>query len=256
MPGSSPVSKSGVDRRALLTNVGWGVGLAIVTMALYRLIAFEAHADSLYDVRTSLDDAIPFVPWTCFLYSWVYTSMLYPIFVVRCTRLFRRVVFAYGAVIAVNLTSFALFPVDPGDFRPDISGLDLDVFHNWGVALTYFVDPPTNFLPSLHLSVATISGLAAWKARPLYGKVALPVIAAIAVSICTMKQHFVVDGVAALALASVAYVVFLRGYDRGEKTPEEVAYTWRGPVAYLAFHASVYLGLFVAFLADFRPWEG
>lgn len=243
-------------RRGVLTKLAWGVGLATLTMALYRLVAFEVRVDASWSVRSALDDAIPFWPWTVYLYSWVYTSMLYPVFTVRCPRLFRRVVVAYGIVIAVDLGCFALFPVEAGDFRPDPALLDATIFHEWGVRLTYFVDPPTNFLPSLHLSVATISGLAAWKARRLWGLLALPVVLGIAFSICTMKQHFVADGVTALLLGGAAYLLVLRGYGPRRGGERELAYTWRGPTAYLAFHAAVYLGLYLAFRAGFAPWEG
>ena len=220
----------------------------------YHLIALGIEPTHAHILATGLDDAIPFVSWTVYLYSWVYTSMLYPAFVIRSPVLFRRVFLAYLAVIGPSLVVFAYFPVTAIGLRPDVSVLDTSVFHELGVRLTYFVDPPYNLFPSLHLSIATIAFLSAWKARRLYGILYLPIVAAVGVSICTMKQHYIADGLAALVLAGIVYALVLRPFWTAPRRERDIAYGWTGPAGYLAFHSCVYLGLYVAFEAGFAPW--
>lgn len=230
------------------------VALAILVglLTAYNLIGRVLAPERAQSIATPLDDAIPFLPWTVLVYSWVYTSMLLPLFAIRCPRLFRRTVFAYIMVMGTSLLCFALWPVTAVGLRPDVATLDTATFVGWGVRLTYTVDPPYNLLPSLHLSVALTSALAVWRARPAYGVLAGVIAAGIAVSILTMKQHFVADGVGALVLAGAAWWLVLRPYVADPD--ERVSYTWRGPLAYLAFHGSVYGALYVAFRAGVTAW--
>lgn len=231
----------------------WAIILVVTDMALFWWIGHRVDPAQAATLWTSLDRAIPFVPWTVYLYSWVYTSMLYPVFVIRCPALFDRILRAYVFVLGLSLLFFAFFPVSSLELRPDVADLDPTVFHEWGVLLTFHVDPPTNLFPSQHLSVAALSMLCAWQGRRLWGLIALPVVVGVAVSILTMKQHFVADGVAGLVLAFAAWFLFIRGYDRDAQPREAVASSWRGPLAYFAFHALVYAAFFVAFLAGLQP---
>ena len=66
-------------------------------------------------------------------------------------------------------------------------------------------------------------------------------------SICTVKQHFVLDGLGGLALAVVVYAFVLRKYAPPPGT--DPAYGWRGPAAYAALLAVVYAGFYAAFRA-------
>jgi len=64
--------------------------LLIVWASGYYAIALTIDPRAARSLGTALDAAIPFIPATVYLYSWVYTAMLYPLFTVRCIRLFRR----------------------------------------------------------------------------------------------------------------------------------------------------------------------
>ncbi len=232
------------------------LALSVITamIAGYGVIGHVVDPHVARELRSPFDNAIPFLPWTVYLYSWVYTSGLYPTFVVRNERLFARVVAAYLTVIAVSLTTFMAFPVSSVALRPDVSTLQLGTLAGWGVRLTYFVDPPYNLFPSLHLSIAVLAALAAGAARPLWGWLAAPLVVAIAFSICTMKQHFIVDGVAGLVLAMAAWALLVRPFRADAEPTSELAYGWRGPVAYLCFHGAVYGTLIIMYLAGFAPW--
>jgi membrane-associated phospholipid phosphatase len=204
-------------------------------------------------LRTPLDDMIPFLPASIWVYSCVYTAMLLPLFVVRCKRLFRRVVVAYAFVISVSATCFAAFPVTSLGFRPELTSIADAPFHLWGLKLNLFLDPPVNLMPSLHLSIATLAALVAWQVRRAYGVLALALTVAIAVSVLTLKQHYWLDAVAGFVLGGAAWAIFVR---RAPAHPTRAAYGWAGPATYAAFHASALLFVYALYRAGFRPWSG
>ena len=123
-------------------------------VAGYFTIGWTTDSGRARSLATPLDALIPFVPETIFLYAWVYTAMVFPLFVVRSPALFRRVGLAYAIVIAACLAVFLVYPVTAVDLRPDVGALDASRFAGWGVKLVYTLDPPYNLFPSLHLAVA------------------------------------------------------------------------------------------------------
>ena len=216
-------------------------------VAGYFPIGWTTDPGRARSLATPLDAMIPFVPETIFLYAWVYTAMLFPLFVVRSPALFRRVGLAYAIVIAACLAMFLVYPVTAVGLRPDVGALDPSHFAGWGVKLVYTLDPPYNLFPSLHLTVAILAALSAWKARSVYGAIGFAWVGLIAVSVSTVKQHFLIDDVAGAGLACAVYAVIIRPYRR--VSVEESAYGWSGPLLYLVFHGLVYATAYAAFRA-------
>jgi hypothetical protein len=228
--------------RALLAG-----GVIALFVAGYFGIGLHTPPSVLRELRTPLDGAIPFLAGTIWIYLWLFPASLLPLFLIRDRGLFRRTIAAYAIVIGVSLVIFASFPVTSKGLRVDPSTLDATRIAPWTVALLYRLDPPYNLFPSLHLSVAALAALSAWKASRAYGAAVSLGVVLIAVSICTVKQHFVWDGVGGLVLAAAAYAVFIRPY-----TPPrgvDPAYDWRGPAAYAVLMALMYAGFVAAFLA-------
>lgn len=250
---ASPPPLSGRDEAERWLRV---LGLLLLTGIGYYLIGLSTDLSRARELRTPLDDAIPFVPQSEFLYFAVYTMMLYPAFVVRDLPLFRRVTLAYLVVIVVSLACFALFPVHAVGLRADPARLDPRVFWEWGVRTHYHLDPPTNMFPSLHLSIAVLAGLSGWSARPAFGWSAAPLVAGIAVAICTVKQHFVLDGVAGFLLGAAAWATLVRRCPETALPEAARARTWAGPAAFLAFTLAVYGAMVVAWLLGWQPWVG
>jgi membrane-associated phospholipid phosphatase len=234
--------------------------LAIATGVLaLAAVGFEwtgtrVSVEEARTLRTAVDDAIPFLPWTVYLYSWVYTSMLYPLFVVRDEELFRRTAIAFALTIAGSMVCFVAFPVTSIGLRPDVGTLDATRFDHWAVLLTYWVDPPFNLFPSMHLAAALVAGMCTWKARVLFGIYAFAVAAAVGVSILTMKQHYLADGIGAIALAVAIWALVLRTYDPRSMSRHQRAFPWQGAALYFAFHATFYAAFYVAFRLGAAPW--
>ena len=245
-PESAPPRVSDPREKALLC-----VGLLIYCFGGYYGIAYVQTGPGA-SLRTSLDDAIPFVPAFMWAYFIVYTSLFVPVFTVRCRRLFRRTAQAYFAVLTVCLISWAVFPVTATHLRPDVSGLDTSWFHLWGLRVNYALDPPTNLFPSMHVAIAVVATLAAYTASRLWGLLASIPTVLVCASICLVKQHFVVDGIAGAAIAVTVWALMLRGH------PSEHAagatYTWRGPASYVVLHLSALICLKIAHVAGWKPY--
>ncbi|MFH1530862.1 MAG: phosphatase PAP2 family protein [Pseudomonadota bacterium] len=210
-------------------------------------VTTAAHLD------TPLDRLIPFLPWTVLIYSWVYTQMFYPLFVIRGEDLFWRTVKAFVFIVSADLIVYWIFPVTAWGFRPEHTDIVIHNFTDWGTKLTFYLDPPTNLFPSQHLSTAILVCVVAWAARPAWGKLILPLAILISLSILTMKQHYIADGLAAVVVTFAAWWFFLRTYRRD--TEERPASSWRGPVAYLVFHSCFYLAMYAAYRSGYAPWE-
>ncbi|MFQ5659366.1 MAG: phosphatase PAP2 family protein [Gammaproteobacteria bacterium] len=222
------------------------LGLAALFLVGYFGVGLNTDPARALDLSSSLDERIPFVAETVWVYIWIFPAALIPLFTVRSRQLFRRLSFAYASVIILSLICFMLWPVTSNGLRVDVAALDPGRFSDWGVKLLYSIDPPYNLFPSLHLSIATLAACSAGKARRFYGVITFVGVGMVLVSISTVKQHFVLDGLAGLVLALIIYMIILRPYRR--PADGSAAYSWRGPAAFLVLQVLVYVGLFIVFV--------
>jgi len=232
-----------------------GIGLALLLLAFggYFWIGGSVDLADAATLATPLDARIPFIPASIYVYAAVYVLITLPIFVVESPALFRRIALAYLMVVVVCLACFRAFPVSGAALRPDLASVEASPFVLWGLHLNYGLDRPVNLFPSLHLAGATIAALGVWKARRRYGAVAGALVLPVAISICTVKQHYWVDGVAGIALAVAAYAGAFAHWvlPPGERAARGLG-SW---VAFLAVLASVYGALYAAFRAGLEPWR-
>ena len=232
-------------RRAMMERTVLTLGLAISFVAGYFGVGLNTDGSRALELATPLDQGIPFIPGSVWIYLWMLSAAFLPLFVVRCSVLFGRTLLAYALAIAVSLAVFAAFPVTATRLRVQPQELDLSRPADWAVSVLYAMDPPYNTFPSLHLSIATLAAFSAWKAARRWGAATFLGVALAGVSICTVKQHFLLDGLGGILLAALLYALVLRGYRPPPGT--EPAYSWRGPMAYLAVLALVYGALFALF---------
>lgn len=225
---------------------------ALFSMGGYFWVGQLVDPARAVELRTVLDDRIPLWPVLMWAYGSVYTVTFIPAFTIRSRSLFRRVAGAFLAASAVAFVSFILFPVTAEHLRPPIGHLDPASFQNWALKVNYTLDTPFNLFPSLHLTAATVVALAAWKTRPVYGLLALIPVAGIAVSIVTVKQHFIVDGIAGLLLGWLTHRLIVDPWR--PEAGEPVAYGWRGPLAYGVFTCLAYLFAYTVFRSGWHPW--
>jgi membrane-associated phospholipid phosphatase len=235
-----------LPRLVVIERVALTLGLVAFFVIGYFGVGLSTDPARALELATPLDHLIPFIPGSVWIYLWMLSGAFLPLFVVRCPVLFTRTLLAYALAIGVSLVVFAAFPVTSIRLRIDPAMLDQSRPSEWALSVIYALDPPYNLFPSLHLSIATLAAFSSWKAARRWGPVTFVGVALAGVSICTVKQHFLLDGLGGLALAAALNALILRSYQPPPGTTP--AYSWRGPVAYLAVLALVYAGLFALFL--------
>lgn len=182
----------------MLLTVGW------VTL-LYMPMAALTEGRT-YDLTTAVDEAIPFIPWTWWIYFPGYLfGLLFGVLAIRDDGVFYRSV---AAIILAQMFNSAFYLVLPSTFpRP------LD-WHGTGLtaeAIYWFwtIDPPNNTFPSSHVAIAAIAALGLWRERNPLRWVPTLTALGIVITVHTTKQHYWIDTVAGLAMAFFCcFIVF------------------------------------------------
>ena len=229
------------------------IAVVLLTFAFggYFWIGLSVDPAEATSLATSWDARIPFVPESIYVYAAVYLLITLPIFVIDSPALFRRTAFSYAVIVAVCLLCFEFFPVSGAELRPDLAKVEASPFVFWGLRLNYGLDPAVNLFPSLHLAGASIAAMSAGRARRSYGWLGGAAVLVVAISVCTVKQHFWVDAVAGILLAGVTYAAFLRPFEL--PAGERAARGSGALAAFAAFLLAVYLVLYAAYRAGFQP---
>lgn len=181
--------------------IAWG--MVVVSFGSYLLIGDMGSLREQIDLMTPLDEAIAFLPWTIWLYLFVFIGVFHwGVWIVRERRHYLRMCASLLLADALAFPIFALFPASYP--RPDASGP--------GVSLAvlralYELDPPNNTFPSLHVAFMTLVGLGIWRYDRRQGIWVTAVAFLPALTILTTKQHFVADFLGGLVLALGCHVI-------------------------------------------------
>jgi membrane-associated phospholipid phosphatase len=188
----------------------WIVGgaMALLQSAVYFGIGHLHLNRSTEILRTRLDDAIPFWPWTAWCYLPFYAGVfILAIIGFRRRALFNRALLAVLIVMTIGALGHIFIgaeyprPVLHPPY-PNVSAAFL--------ASVQHIDPPGNVFPSLHVAHTTMLALLLIKDRPRLGLVTLVMATALAVSTLTTKQHFLADVLSGYALAFFGRWIALR----------------------------------------------
>jgi membrane-associated phospholipid phosphatase len=176
-----------------------GGALALLQSFVYFGIGHLHLTRSTELLRTRLDDAIPFWPWTSWCYLPFYAGVfLIAIAGIKRRSLFKRAVVAVFVVMSIGALGHILIGAEYP--RPVLQPPYANI-SEWFLASVQRIDPPGNVFPSLHVAHTTMLALILLKDRPRLGRVALAMATALALSTLTTKQHFLADVISGYALA-------------------------------------------------------
>lgn len=194
--------------------------VSLPMIVLVALVPFYVFIPNLIPGRTmhipevAWDRLVPLQPIWAVIYGALYLCLiLLPVFIVRTKELLRRTVLAY---LMVWITAYIVFLVYP-TAAPRPAQLIGDGFAVWGLRFLYDADPPYNCFPSLHVAHSFVSAFACYRVHRTVGITAILAAAVVGVSTLFTKQHYILDVLAGVLLAAVAYALFLR------TTPDEEA---------------------------------
>ena len=198
-------------------NRPYRVTLSMVVLVslvpFYIFIAELMPGRTLHVPALALDRVVPLQPAWALVYGSLYLFLiLLPVFIVRQEEQIRRTVLAYLLVWIAAYVCFLAYPTQAP--RPaEVVG---EGFAVWGLRFLYGADPPYNCFPSLHVAHSFVSALTCYRVHRGVGIAAVLCASLVAVSTLYTKQHYILDVLAGIFLACVAYTVFLRNYPRAE----------------------------------------
>ncbi len=176
------------------------------TLILYQL----TNRMHLFEPRLlefgAVDHAMPFWPWTVWIYFTEYAFFVYAYFWMKDLRLVTRYYYAYMLILFVSVTVFLFYPVTfPRADYPAVG----DSISVWALNfLRNNMDAPANCLPSLHVSSCFISSLCFWQESRKRAIFLCFWSCLVAISTMTTKQHYFVDVWTALLLTAFSYWLF------------------------------------------------
>lgn len=147
-----------------------------------------------FDVGYSFEAATPFIPYFIFAYILVYLSMIGLYFLIDEESQFKLAIKSFFALTTLHYLIFILVPVKM-TLRPFLPVSDDLINHL--VKFFYWLDLPYNCFPSLHVAYAFLSALILWDYKRKWAYVYLLITIVVSVSVVLLKQHYLLDVLAA-----------------------------------------------------------
>lgn len=160
---------------------------------LHEWVQLQAQSPLLVD--NALERAIPFLPWTVWIYFSFFVFIGSTVFRVE-DHLFWRFILASSLAAGIAWTIVVLFPITFD--RPDPALLDSELYRRI-FTFVHNADPRHITFPSLHVAVTWICNFLLWNRSGRALRIALGI--AISLSTLTTKQHLVSDVFGGVALA-------------------------------------------------------
>ncbi len=176
------------------------VGVTAVFLSGYYWVgSFTQHRARAFPWVFAWERELPLLPWMVFPYL---LALVLPDFGLFGWPLsdragMRRQALSYTALHFLCFAIFLLYPVH-ADLRPlelPSEALGVPV-----LALYYKLDPPVNLFPSLHCSNAVLAALMAKKLSQRLFYIVAPLAVLVVLSVVLIKQHYVADAIAGVAL--------------------------------------------------------
>jgi len=186
---------------------------AIIPIYLY--IGVLVHGGIVHVPELALDRMVPVQPEWSVVYGSLFLAAFLPVFVVHQQELVRRTILAYLTVWLFSYVCFLAYPT----IGPRPAKVIGEGFFVWALHAIYSSDVRYNCLPSLHVAQCFLAALTCYRVHRGVGAVAGVWAFLVGLSTLYTKQHYVLDVIAGILLAYVAYVVFLRSFPR-EDVPE------------------------------------
>jgi membrane-associated phospholipid phosphatase len=168
---------------------------------------FNVGRPNPVDLAFGFERDIPLFPVFILGYILVYFSVLFVYIVVNDLEEWRRAVVSMLGATTFAYLVFLLFPIHMA-LRPE-APVEPGVI-NALVRGYFFIDPPYNCFPSLHVTYPTLATLVVWRSHPLMRWVFLATTIVVAVSVVLVKQHYIADVVAGFVNGALWYWLTVR----------------------------------------------
>lgn len=199
-------------------NEIWKRLRGIIIFGIFYLVSFffiEARNVPVHIIHTKFDDIIPFskyfiIPYVLW-YFYVCGTVLYLGLNDQKQKEYNHFITNMILGMIVFIVISLIYP-NGQDLRPALSGTG---FFEWAVNLLYTIDTPTNILPSLHVFASLACDIALcrdpwFKKRPIRQWCSHILAFFICLSTMFLKQHSIIDVIAALLCNGLFYSLIYR----------------------------------------------
>ena len=186
------------------TRVVYSAGLGSFWASGYFALGRWGQTAHTLDPSITVDSLIPFLGWAVWPYIFGILWIALPAALIRSADYFTQIAATFALNIGMSFLCFLIVPTQTR-LREQASTTDLDFLTAWAVNTLYSIDPPTNLLPSLHVSLAVIATVAIGRQHPEWKAALLIVLAAIILSVLILKQHTIIDALAGIIVACIAF---------------------------------------------------
>ncbi len=180
--------------------------LLIMTYYLggYFIIAeVTSYRSDIHTLALPFEKDIPLYPAFIFAYLMNFGLLAFAYVFVEDLQYFRRMVKSFFISTTIHYVVFLIYPVQY-TLRPDI-----DPNQGWAYFLVYFyyfIDPPYNCFPSMHVSNCWLVAFLIHRYHKKVGYLMYVIAFFVAVSVVLVKQHYIADAVVGSFVAWIAYV--------------------------------------------------
>ena len=203
----------------------WNRLKGIIIFGICYLAAFffmEARDVPIHIIHTGFDDLIPFceyfiIPYVLW-YAYVAGTVLYLGLTDKSLKEYNRFIANMILGMVVFVITSLIYP-NGQDLRP---ALVVEGFFTWAVDFLYQIDTSTNILPSLHVFAAVACDMALcrdprFKKQPFLQWLSHILTVFICLSTMFLKQHSIIDVIAALLCNMAFYPLVYRRENIAEK---------------------------------------
>lgn len=199
----------------------WVLSYFIIYMIWFFALENREVTD-VFIVASPIDNWIPFCEWFVIPYFLWFPYMFIGIGYILIKD--RREFYQLGAMLAIGLTiCLTIYTIWPNGqpLRPESFSRDnlLTRIIGW----LYQFDTPTNVCPSIHVYNTLVIHIAVWKSSHLktnhlvrFGSLILAIL--ICASTVFLKQHSIIDGICAILLTFVMYLIIYQVVGRRHRT--------------------------------------
>lgn len=172
---------------------------------------------STVDLRLPGEEQIPFVPFIFLFYMVAYFMTSWVILKIRRKGRMLKVLTAFFIALGIHFLFFVFIPVEYV-LRPEVK-VGSYIFTEL-IAAFFNLDAPINTFPSMHVSFAFLSYFIVRRYWPAWSGTFLILAIVTSLSTVFVKQHYILDGVAAFLLAlAINYLFINRRFGKWAKSP-------------------------------------
>ena len=160
-----------------------------------------------YDMTTSFDRLVPFLPWTVSIYFGCYLFWCINYFLCAVQNTKDRDRFFCADILAKGICFFLFLLIPATNIRPEITGKTV-----WDtlMKLLYWMDAADNLFPSIHCLGSWFCWIGVRKRKEIpviYRCFSFVMAIAVCISTLTTRQHVIADVIGGVLLAEGCYCI-------------------------------------------------